>query len=299
MVAANGTHLKDGRLSGVLIRRFLAAMVRRPGQLVTPEDLGADVWPDGVPLTWRNAINQVHKRVNRACGAQVIERIGGAKRLDGYRLNAGLLPDESLTRKRRVKAADWDMAEEAAIREQVGRLPLSGITAAVNAIGGHNRTEKAVEGKIYKLGLSKWMASRSARDVAALFGVEHELVVYWIRGGHLEATYGDRAVGATYLRRARWYRISDDAIERFMRARPWEYDWRAMDQRHPLTTLARVIQRDAAFLSIHEVSRLADGTIEGAQRMTATYGNHRRGRWRIPASTLDLIFDRRRRRAAS
>jgi hypothetical protein len=83
MVAANGTHLKDGRLSGVLIRRFLAAMVRRPGQLVTPEDLGADVWPDGVPLTWRNAINQVHKRVNRACGAQVIERIGGAKRLDG------------------------------------------------------------------------------------------------------------------------------------------------------------------------------------------------------------------------
>ena len=69
--------LKDGRLRGAVGRRILAALVRRPGEVVCPEFLRDEVWPNGAPLHWRVNI------------ARIRTKLGAAKPLIGTRFGMG------------------------------------------------------------------------------------------------------------------------------------------------------------------------------------------------------------------
>ena len=86
MTKVTRERLKDGRLRGAVGRRILAALVRRPGEVVCPESLRDEVWPNGAPLHWRACLPAHAKQVNRLLGRQVIERLGNQARLIGFRL---------------------------------------------------------------------------------------------------------------------------------------------------------------------------------------------------------------------
>ena len=95
--------LKDGRLSGVVARRFLESMTRRIASgVVSPEALAADVWPDGPPKTWRIILTVTASRINNRLGATAIMRVGSACRLDGFRLDVSQLPNRNVTAVRAV-----------------------------------------------------------------------------------------------------------------------------------------------------------------------------------------------------
>ena len=295
--------LKDGRIPGVLTRRLLDAMVARPGRLVPLQELGPVVWPDGPPRHYRLCLAHQAKQLNLLLGAVVVERVGSGARIDGFRLHVSALPKQSVTAKpRKVETRfPWTATEDRVVRDGAASLPLSGLAAKVNAIHGHRHTLRSVEARIYELGLSKKSAAiYSAHSLAPILGVDDVKIARWIERGYLVATRCEPSRQATFIRRTGWWRIQHADVETFLRAYPWEVDWRQMSPSHPFTALARSVQRSDPYLTLGEVSRrtglshqtlcarIAQGYLRGAVRATPhePESNPDLATWRIPLSAL-------------
>lgn len=304
MTAPAPRRLKDGKLPGVLRRRLLSALLDRPGRVVSPEELARKVWPDGPPPRWRVCLAQQATYVNRQVGAEVVVRIGNARRIDGFRLGdvlslkANLIRGERPARPRRY---DWTPAEDRVLRENVGRMTLSELTAAVNAVHGRDRRPSGVEGHLYVLGLSKrLMKTFTGQSLSRLFGVEHEVVTAWLAAGLMRGSRTERdrrSRPATEAIRPSWWRVDEVAVERFIRAHPWEYDWRSMRPDHHLTALARAVQARAPWLAVKQARKelrigeatmlrwMAAGRFPNARRVTSRYSTDR-ACWRIPMADI-------------
>lgn len=298
--------LKDGRLSGVVARRFLESMTRRIGSgVVSPEALAADVWPDGPPKTWRIILTVTASRINNRLEATAIIRVGSACRLDGFRLDVSQLPNRNVTAVRAVARVrwTWTAAEDRVLREHVGRVTLSELTALVSAVHGRSRTPSAVEGRLYTLGLSKRVKAYSANQLAPILGVSGEVITLWIEAGLIAARRTEPDGLKPDSKRWGWWLIEHAEVEQFLRAYPWEYDWRSMRRGHQLTGVAQVVQRREPYLTLSEFARrqrvshrtvfrwLTDGRLPGARRITprSRKASPQLSTWRIPLSAVDSL----------
>lgn len=297
MTAPKPHRLKDGRLRGVLTRRLLDALVRKPGQVVSPDVLRPAIWPDGAPTCWRNSLAQTVVNLDATLGGGVIVRHGTKRRLDGFRLLAGRLPSERLSRRAPSRYWRWTADEDRYLADHVGELLLPELTAGVNAIHGRDRRSAAVRERLSLLGISRrdrrWY---SANRLAPILGVDGWMIGRWIETGRLRA----RRMGAAVHKQGNPWRIEPADIEAFIREYPWEYDWRTIRPSHPFALLARTVQGRNPYLTFDQARRhlriggsalqrrLQCGLIVGAVRVTPweRSGSPERSMWRIPAAAL-------------
>lgn len=250
--------LKDGRLSGVLTRRLLNGAVKYPGVLIPMETLAQEVWGAARPKTWRICLAHQVVQLNARLGKEVLIRVGTHSEIQGFRLDIRALPAGNVTAKpsKAPKRWPWTPNEDAVIVENVPGLPLADLTTLVNRAHGHQHSPRAVEARIYELGLSKkGAATYSVSRLAPILGTHHEKVVRWIERGILAAERWDPSRQAVYRNRPGWWMIRPADVEAFLRAYPWEVDWRAMQAGHPLTLLAQSVQRRDPYLTIAEAAR--------------------------------------------
>lgn len=114
---------------------------------------------------------------------------------------------------------DWSPTEIAFLRRNAGTM------SAPEAAAALGRSQKGVESKATKLGLS-WRVPRhieqhrgyTAQDVARLLGLHHADVRSWLRGGYLRGTQRLTRAG-----RYRRWRIELDALEDFLTTYRWLY----------------------------------------------------------------------------
>lgn len=134
----------------------------------------------------------------------------------------------------------WTREHEARLRALVGTVELPEIARRLTAEFAVPRTPDAVRVRCTRLGLSTWAQAYSQADLTRLFGVGHRTITqYWVDGGHLEGRRWPGRGSAPGW----WFEVA--AVERFVRACGWLYDWRRMPPGHPLTRLAEVAhQRD-------------------------------------------------------
>lgn len=297
--------LKDGRLAGLVARAIVVELVRRPGQVVSPEDLAAAVWPHGLPGAWRVSLPAHVRRVNTIIGKPAIERIGNQSELVGFRLDVRLLPQRSITAAptKQLHRWKWTPAEDRVIRASVGSCTLSQITERVNAV--HNRTRRptGVEGRIYALGLSKKRAAFSAFQLTTIMGISCEQVTMWLTSGKLKGERGEPDGWTPGSKRGGRWVIQMADVEAFLRAYPWEYEASSIQRGHPLRALAEIIQQRQRYVTLDQFARQARvssttvllwikrGVVIGAQRVTPS-GPDRdptRTTWRIPLAALSTI----------
>ena len=188
----------------------------------------------------------------------------------------------------------WTATEDQYLRGTIGWHSPRGIAIALG------RTIPSVLHRAKRLGISRWQfANRSiycARDVARIFGVDDKAVSHiWIRTGALVAEQS--AVGAG--RHRRW-RITSDAIERFIRTEVGRYDYHRVQEGTYWRQLAEEAQRD--LLSAEQAARrlgVAYSTVLRHCRMgwlpafKARGGIGTHGDWKIRGADLHLFQTRK------
>lgn len=86
-VAVEGTWLDFRRLR--LPLRLLLGLAKRPGELVTRDELFDEVWPGGDPSrqsAWEVNLRDVKRRLTRKIPARLVEQVDGDAYTGGYRL---------------------------------------------------------------------------------------------------------------------------------------------------------------------------------------------------------------------
>lgn len=186
---------------------------------------------------------------------------------------------------------DWSPTEIAFLRRNAGTM------SAPEAAAALGRSQKGVEGKAKKLGLS-WRVPRhierhrgyTAHDVARLLGLHDANVGYWLRGGYLRGT--QRLTRAGIYRR---WRIDLDALEDFLTTYRWLYQperitdrgWRAYVDALPAERY--VTCAEAARELCLSVSALHASIARGdlfAVRLVGSVGPTNRAPLRVPWSAI-------------
>lgn len=201
----------------------------------------------------------------------------------------------------------WTAPEDAFLATLVGKSE-SEMADGFEARFHHRRTGHAIRKRMLDLGLDTRQGGWTVQGLSRLFGVNADRVLRaWIRTGLLNGMRGAPSRQAKLDgTREQWWRIADAEVERFIRTYPWEYDWRTMRQGQRLTSVAREVARQHAYLSLKEaakalglhpskVARLVRLGQLPARRLTPAHGTVGRD-IRIAAS--DLV-DFRRLGAAS
>lgn len=140
----------------------------------------------------------------------------------------------------------WSAEEIERLRGLAGTLGREEIAAQLSREFGTERTGRAVRTLAHTLGISLALRNAwTARDVAALFGVEPPTVTdRWIAQGLLSATQA---------RRGGHWRIRERDLEHFVRRCGWEYDWQRM-QPGRLRQLAEVVNRSDPWLPLGDAA---------------------------------------------
>lgn len=142
----------------------------------------------------------------------------------------------------------WTLAEEAILRRDIGRVPPEEIAAACTAESTIPRSADAVVVHAKGMGLSCERVGYTLEALQALFGVNWQAIRrHWINAGLLRTRVPLLKGSPAWVEPAE--------VERFIREHSHAYDAASMDPRHPLTALARVVNRRDPWLSAKQLSR--------------------------------------------
>jgi hypothetical protein len=150
----------------------------------------------------------------------------------------------------------WEPSHDAFLATLVGRSE-SEMAAAFQARFRFRRTGQAIRKRMLDLGLDTRQDGWTIQALSRLFGTTADRVLRaWVRAGLLAGRKGEPSRQSKLDgTREQWWRISDAEVERFIRAYPWEYDWRTMQAGHRLATIAREVGRRDGYLSAKEAGR--------------------------------------------
>ena len=123
----------------------------------------------------------------------------------------------------RTKEPAWTPEQVAFLEQHVGYRPVSWLWANMPE---PRRTETAIAVKLKRLGMSRTIEGYSARAVALGFGVDDHAVTRWIQAGKIKA----QSVGERTDQRCIHFRVSEDAIRRFVREYPTAFHLAKVDQ---------------------------------------------------------------------
>lgn len=159
-----------------------------------------------------------------------------------------------------------------------------------------HRTLSGVRCRAAKLHLGRSGPGLTACKVAGIFGVDEHLVIYWIKAGWLKGKQTRRRFGRGY----RWV-ITLQAVEDFITATPYHFDWRAMDPESVWREFARHETERQRWLTPRQVARrlgvhvgtihqhLRKGWLPGAQMTGASW----QGDWRVREADVASFRPRR------
>lgn len=286
--------IRDGRLRGHQRRRMLSLLAQRYGGWWLRQELATALWPT-LPSQWPKLLRVWARQLNDLFGKEVIVR----SRVDGYRVEMALLPPNlfvpTLKPPRldpvsgKLRGEPWTKTELQFLRAQAGSLPVEQLAARLTELSGRARSVYSVKGKARELGLSLDTHHITLMDVGRVFGLPPYAVrTRWV---YTHALPTERRPGGRD--RVGHHMVSLEALKRFMRDYPWEFEWQLMQQGHQLTALAQRLQAEpwytqeevakATGLLRWQVSRmLRAGTLPHARQMLSAPGRVRAPRWRIP-----------------
>lgn len=305
--------LVDGRLRGVMRRAFLEALFAHPLKDVPHAVLASAIWGDDPPTTWRHQLQNLMVRINAAVGAPLIRAVGPRNHRSGYRLSLKLLPSDIIearpdhqidkqTGLRRRRG--WTEQEDAYLRKYVGRRTLTELADELTQrFGVARRTRYSVANEIQRLGMNYGMRGHTAKDVERMFGLSAGGAMRrWINNGYLRCRrrgdYVKVGPAATY--------ITAEDIEAFIRAYPWEYDWRVLPPGR-FRSVAETVNKRNPWLTTREAAALlrckigtvqkylADGLLPNARRQVSKDGVVGKGWWRVQLSDVNDLIDRLKR----
>jgi hypothetical protein len=138
-------------------------------------------------------------------------------------------------------AAHWGRRPDAWVAARLGRTPQTCHLRATRHLGQTRRD-----------------ALLTARDLGRLFGVDPTTAVRaWLPRGWVAAAKSSVGAGP----RTTAWAFDPESVERFVRERPWAYDWRTTDPAHPLGRLAREVNEADPWLTLPEaMARYGFGT---------------------------------------
>ncbi len=197
-----------------------------------------------------------------------------------------------------IRPDAWEPSEDAFLASLVGKCE-SEMAAAFEGRFHYRRTGHAIRARMLKLGLGTRQTGWTVQALARLFGVTADRVLRaWIRPGLMAGAKGEPSRQAKLDgTREAWWRIPDAEVERFIRAYPWEYDWRTMQQGERLSMVARDVARHHSYLTTKEAGRVLglapdriaalvrDGCLP-AKRVTPAWGTAGR---EIRIAAADLV----------
>lgn len=184
----------------------------------------------------------------------------------------------------------WTADDEQELR---GRWPHE--DAAVIARAMH-RSLASVRTRAYRLHLGRSGPGLTACKVAAIFGVDEHLVVYWLAHGWLKGRQTKRRFGRGF----RWV-ITLQAVEDFIVATPYHFNWRAMSEEYVWREFARRETERQRWLTARQAARrlgchvgtvhnhLRKGYLPGVQTTGASW----QGDWRVREDDLRQFKARR------
>lgn len=141
-------------------------------------------------------------------------------------------------RRKPVRGDHWTPEEDDQLRAIAGTVPCEQLADAWRDRTGIARTFHALRIRAKRIGVSMWARGMSLTEVEMLFRLDHRAIERnWIRTGELPSKrWGGRGPNAGW-----WFETAD--VERFIRDRPWRYDWTRMQPGHRLTRVAELVNR--------------------------------------------------------
>jgi hypothetical protein len=145
---------------------------------------------------------------------------------------------------------DWTEAEKRRLRQLAGTTTPEAIARTLTAEFVVPRTVDAVKRRAELLGISLYQEGIPLRDLGGVFGTSQaQIKRRWIGEGLL-------CVRCTAPgRRGNKWLFDQAEVERFIREHPWAYDAEHMRDGHPLTRLARVVQRAEPWVTLDVAAR--------------------------------------------
>ncbi len=157
----------------------------------------------------------------------------------------------------------WLAAEERRLVELGPVLETPLLVAELASEFGVPRTAEAVRHRAGKLGV-RLPRMLSLADLERLFGVDGGTVLRrWTANGAL------RVLPRNSRGRSPRWQFRETDVEAFIRAHPWIYDWRRMQQRHRLRSLAEVIYKADPWLTLEEAAARGNVSIKRLRRLIA------------------------------
>lgn len=190
-------------------------------------------------------------------------------------------------RKRHTRPSSrWPREQDAVLREMAGYFSPHDIAERVST-HGLERSWKAVKDRAEALGISLQRCGLTATEIFRTLAISSSSLRGWLDSGELAS----EATG-TGPRRSRIVQPAE--LERFIRSRPWLFDWRRMRPGR-WRDFVRATHLAQPMLSQVEASRhlgVCDSTISLWARRGLIPGaarNGMRSTWRIPFRSLDHL----------
>jgi hypothetical protein len=128
---------------------------------------------------------------------------------------------------------------------------------------GVPRSAEAVRHRAGKLGV-RLPRLLSLADLERLFGVDGGTVLRrWTANGAL------RVLPRSGRGRSPRWQFRETDVEAFIRAHPWIYDWRRMQARHRLRSLAEVVHKADPWLTLDEAAGRGNLSVKRLRRLIA------------------------------
>ena len=151
-------------------------------------------------------------------------------------------------KRRSIRPDAWSRDEYELLERLAGTMEIERIAERISEQSRIPRTANAVKVKIQRRGLSRWVRGMSLMEIERLFGLDHRPIIkHWVTPGLLVGRrWSGRGPNAGW-----WFEPSD--VEAFIRRYPWAYDWKQMQPRHRLTSLAEMVNRADPWLTYEEL----------------------------------------------
>jgi hypothetical protein len=186
----------------------------------------------------------------------------------------------------------WTEQEDAFVDALLGECELSEIVTRLQQRYGIERSVPGLVSRLKRRARSRWSADLSLRDVERLFGIDHRVILrWWVKPGLLVGRrWSGRGPHAGWL-------FSGETVERFVRDHRHAYEPARMAPGHPLTNLAKLVNRSDPWLGRKDlacylgvcVRRVSDWIALGLVPHKRRFGAGARGQIRILASDFPKI----------
>ncbi len=180
----------------------------------------------------------------------------------------------------------WSPEQEAALAEMAGRYSPEAISERVSDLG-RPRSPKAVKDRAQALGISLERVGLTASEIQRILATNSRTIKTWLDDGELAS----EALN-TGPRRPRIVQPAE--LERFIRSRPWLFDWRRM-QPGRWRDFVRATQLAVPTLNLVAAGRylgVCDSTVSLWARLGLIPGAERiegRRTWRVPYRSLEHL----------